>query len=57
MIGADSTTRRSEGPPARCAAATAKTLWVEELCGSLGSVVNAGGVAECGWSTAWWKAV
>ncbi len=36
MIGADSTTRRSEGPPARCAAATAKTLWVEELCGSLG---------------------
>jgi len=57
MIGVDNTTRRSEGSPARCAAATAKTLWVEELRGPLGSAVNAGGVVECGWSTAWWKAV
>ena len=44
MIGVDNTTRRSEGPLARCATATAKTPWVEELRGSLGPVANPGGV-------------
>ena len=56
VIGVDNTTRRSEGPPAGCVIATAKTLWVEEPCESLGSVVNLCGVRECGRSTARGKA-
>jgi hypothetical protein len=57
MIGVDNTTRRSEGPLAGCAIATAKTaMTVEEPRGSLGPVTNPGGVGECGRSTARGKA-
>ena len=39
MIGEDTTTRRSEGPPARCASNPAKAR-AEEPMRALGSVVN-----------------
>lgn len=68
VIDVDNTTRRSEGPPARCAWLTGEGLrdcrerlfalvrLSENRVRALGSVVNAGGFVECDWSTAWGKA-
>ena len=57
MIGVDNITRRSEGPLAGCARATAKTaLTVEEPRESLGPVANSDGVGERDRSTAQGKA-
>jgi hypothetical protein len=68
VIDVDNTTRRSEGPPARCAWLTGEGLrdcrerlfalvrLSENRVRALGSVVNTGGSVECGWSTAWGKA-
>ena len=69
VIGVDNTTRRSEGPPARCARPTGKgardcreRLFALEIRSPenrvrvLGLVANTGGFVECGGPTAWGKA-
>ena len=69
VIDVDNTTRRSEGPPARCARPTGEgceglpsTAIRPRLCSPenrvrvLGLVANTGGFVECGGPTAWGKA-
>lgn len=68
VIGVDNITRRSEGPPARCACLTGegcegllnairpRIRSSENRVRVLGFGANTGGFVECGGSTAWGKA-